>query len=116
MLRGPPPAPILRAKGTPPAPILRAKGTPLQVVRQIVKEQVVGATTTVDKSTDLKTETQKPSFKGKELKQKYLLQTGLLLSPAKRLACQVAKPLIETLKPGPPFPLRRHHWIEFFNN
>ena len=52
MLRGPPPAPILRAKGTPPAPILRAKGTPLQVVRQIVKEQVVGATTTVDKSPD----------------------------------------------------------------
>ena len=31
-------------------------------------------------------------------------------SPAKRLACQVAKPLIEPLEPGPPFPCADNHW------
>ena len=42
--------------------ILRAFGSPLQVVRQVVKEQVVGATTTVDKS---RIKNQKPSLEGK---------------------------------------------------
>ena len=35
--------------------------------------------------------------------------TGFLPGGAKRLACQVAKPLIEALEAGSPFPLRRHH-------
>ena len=42
-------------KGHPPPSLIRSKDTPIQVVGQIVKEQVVGAATPVDKSAGNKT-------------------------------------------------------------
>ena len=42
--------------------------------------------------------------------------TGLFRVRQKRLACQVAKPLIEALEAGSPLPLRRHHGIGYLNN
>ena len=59
-------------KGHPPLSLIRSKDTPIQIVGQIVKEQVVGAATTVDNSTGNQNQKQNPNhpLKVKNLKTK----------------------------------------------
>ena len=96
------------------------------VVKTSSKEQVVGATTTVDKILESKNQSQNHPLGAAELRELNRIGVNLKsngdgasgtdnkINPKTRIKTpdslrQVAKPLIEPLEAGSPFPLRRHH-------